>query len=91
MGKYIPERTCIGCMKKFCQNELIRLVKAKDAPPSIDIGKKTSGRGAYICANVECVNLCEKKKRLTRALKCEIDPNFYEQIRDYIKGINQGE
>ena len=53
--KKVPERTCIGCKEVKPKNELLRIVKDKENVISIDLTGKKNGRGAYICANEECL------------------------------------
>ena len=53
--KKIPERKCIGCSEKKAKKDLIRIVRLPDEKGvEIDRTGKKSGRGAYICHNIEC-------------------------------------
>lgn len=79
--KQIPERMCIVCRKHTTRNNLIRLVKQGD---NIIIDDKCDGRGAYICKNIECLTLANKRNSLQRAFKSSINIDIYEQL------INQG-
>ena len=42
-------------------------------------GKK-SGRGAYVCRNVQCFKKARKAKRFERSLDCEIPENVYDAL-----------
>ena len=66
--KKIPMRMCNGCMEMKPKNELIRVVKDKEDNISVDLTGKKSGRGAYICKSVECLEKAFKAKRLNKNL-----------------------
>lgn len=51
-----PQRTCIGCNAQKDKNDFVRIVKSKEGNITIDKTGKASGRGAYICHNVDCFN-----------------------------------
>lgn len=70
--KKIPERKCTGCGKSFPKKELIRVVRSPEGLVSLDFTGKKSGRGAYICKNVQCLKKAQKAKRLERNLECAI-------------------
>ncbi len=89
MAEYIRERTCIGCMKKAHKSEYIRIVKPKGENVMIDTSSSLSGRGAYFCKDVKCVDIAIKKKKLQRALRCEIDSSFYNEIKEYILSLKK--
>ena len=84
--KKIPQRTCIGCNEVKNKNELIRIVKNKDGQISIDRTGKASGRGAYICDNIECLEKMIKTKRLERTFETKIGPEIYENLRGELSG-----
>ncbi len=88
--KKIPMRKCLGCGEMLPQKELIRVVKTKirdekgeeiSYKVSIDPVGKMSGRGAYICKKKTCFDMTVKKKRLSRALGCEIPEEITDKIR----------
>ena len=62
--KKIPLRMCTGCMEMKPKKELIRIVKTPDEDVCVDLTGKKSGRGAYICKNIECLEKAFKTKRL---------------------------
>ena len=82
--KKIPLRKCMGCMQQFPKKELVRVVKSKSGEEnyeiSLDLTGKKSGRGAYVCKNVQCLKAARKAKRLERALECEIPAEVYEKM-----------
>lgn len=82
--KHIPQRMCIACRTMYPQNELIRIVKNKETGRiSLDMEKKLTGRGAYICKNFVCAGMAEKKHGLERHFKCAVPKEIYEEAKKY--------
>ena len=82
--KKIVQRTCMGCNSKKDKKELIRIVINKEGEISVDKTGKLSGRGAYICDNIECLEKLEKSKRLERVFETKIDNEIYNNLRSVI-------
>lgn len=78
--KKIPLRKCLGCGESKPKKELVRVVKSSDGEISLDLTGKKSGRGAYICHDVECLKKAQKAKRIERAFECAIPDNIYEYM-----------
>jgi predicted RNA-binding protein YlxR (DUF448 family) len=78
--KVIKERMCVACRGRSQKGELLRVVKNKDNGIAFDKTGKANGRGAYVCNNPECVNLCVRKKLLNRAFKCAISDEVYQAL-----------
>ena len=73
-------RQCLGCNEHKPKAELIRGVRDPEGGISLDTRGKKSGRGAYICHNVKCLNKARKSKRIERALECEIPEEIYDAM-----------
>lgn len=80
--KKIPLRKCTGCQEMKNKKELIRIVKSDDGNYSIDYTGKKSGRGSYICSNIDCLEKAKKAKGLERSFKSSIPNEVYEQLRN---------
>ena len=78
--KKIPERQCLGCNQHFPKSALLRVVRDPAGTVSLDFTGKKSGRGAYICKNVACLQKAEKSRRLARNLECEIPEEVYRAM-----------
>ena len=75
-----PIRRCTGCGEHFPKPTLIRVVRTPEGEIVLDeIGKK-SGRGAYVCFSVKCLNKARKSKRIERALDCAIPEEVYDEM-----------
>lgn len=82
--KKIPLRMCTGCMEMKPKKELIRVVKTPEGEVTVDLTGKKSGRGAYICRNIECLEKAFKAKMLSRNLDIAIDEEIYNRLRNEI-------
>lgn len=80
--KKVPVRMCSGCGQHFPKKELVRVVRSPAGEISVDLTGKKSGRGAYICQNVECLRKARKAKRLERALECQIPDEVYGRLEE---------
>ncbi|MDR0930842.1 MAG: YlxR family protein [Clostridiales bacterium] len=78
-----PVRMCCVCRRRHNKPDLIRLVtcalnfsddntEQKGVALKIDEKGNLGGRGAYICKNIDCINLAQQKRALNRAFKCNI-------------------
>ncbi|MCI8964755.1 MAG: YlxR family protein [Clostridia bacterium] len=82
--KRIPERRCVVCNTVRSKNELLRIVKNKENEILVDLTGKKSGRGAYICRSIECLEKLEKTGRLNKTFEMKIDEEIYKDLRDVI-------
>ena len=87
--KKIPVRQCLGCNEHKPKAELIRVVRSPEGEISLDTRGKKSGRGAYICHNVKCLNKARKSKRIERALECEIPEEIYDAMEAELSEENE--
>jgi predicted RNA-binding protein YlxR (DUF448 family) len=83
--KKIPLRKCISCGENKSKKELLRIVKTNENKVLVDLTGKINGRGAYICSSISCFELAHKNKKISRALKMEIDDELYESLKENIK------
>ena len=79
-------RSCVACREESPKRALIRVVRSPSGEVAIDERGKLPGRGAYLCANLECVEKARKTKALSRALKTEVKADIYERLAEYISG-----
>ena len=75
-----PVRKCLGCMQSFPKKELIRVVRTPEEKICLDFRGKVSGRGAYVCKNLSCLQKARKAGRLERNLKCDIPEEVYTAL-----------
>lgn len=82
MEKKQPVRMCIACREHLPKHQLIRIVKTLDDTLAIDRSGKLDGRGAYLCANRECLELALKKRALERAFRMAVGKGYYDTLRE---------
>jgi hypothetical protein len=63
---HIPIRMCIGCRKKKRKEEMIRFEQDEDRILIIDEKKNVKGRGFYLCPDVTCLRLAQKRIQMGR-------------------------
>jgi len=78
----IPQRTCIACRSVRPKKELMRVVRTPEGDIELDFRGKRSGRGAYVCPDLECLEKAFSGAILDRALKTTIPAETKEQLRD---------
>lgn len=78
--KKIPMRMCLGCGEMKPKRDLIRIVKSKDGDISLDLTGKKSGRGAYICRDVNCLRQAHSKHKLEKSFSCAIETEVYDRL-----------
>ena len=87
--KKIPMRMCLGCGEMKPKKELVRVVRSKEGEISLDLTGKKAGRGAYICADAECLKKARKARRLEKSFACRIDDELYDSMEKELSGDEQ--
>ena len=78
-------RICISCRKTFDRNHLIKITK--DHKQGI-LFQKGMGRSAYICKSKNCYSDSKIKKKLQKALKTSLEPEFIDLFKKEITSYN---
>ena len=78
-------RICISCRKTFDRNNLIKITK--DHKRGI-LFQKGMGRSPYICKAKKCYSDSKIKKKLQKALKTFLDPEFIDIFEKEITSYN---
>ena len=78
-------RICISCRKTFDRNHLIKITK--DHKQGI-IFQRGMGRSAYICKSKKCYLDSKIKKKLQKALKTSLEPEFFDNFKKEITSYN---
>jgi predicted RNA-binding protein YlxR (DUF448 family) len=82
--KHVPLRTCIACYQQRPKRELVRVVRTPEGTVEIDPRGKRPGRGAYVCATLECWEAALAQHKLERALKCAIGDGDAEALKEAV-------
>lgn len=88
-AKKVPLRKCTGCGEMFDKRTLVRVVKSPDGEISLDLTGKKSGRGAYVCKNIDCLKRARKKRALERAFGVQIEDSVYDRMEEEISDEQQ--
>lgn len=84
--KKIPRRICVGCWQTKEKRELIRIVRTPEFQVIIDPTGKRSGRGAYICKDLRCLEAALAGEHLQRALRVKLPKEVFEELRKTLSG-----
>ena len=86
-NKKIPMRQCVGCGQMKAKKEMVRVIKTPEEEIIIDTTGRKNGRGAYLCANPQCLKLARKSKGLERSLKAAIPGEVYDQLEEEMSAL----
>ena len=78
-------RICISCRKTFDRKQLIKITK--DHKQGI-LFQKGMGRSAYICKSKKCYSDSKIKKKLQKALKTSLEPEFIDIFKKEITSFD---
>ena len=78
-------RICISCRKTYDRKNLLKITKDHQQGILLDKGM---GRSAYICQSKKCYSDSKIKKKLQKALKTPLEPEFIEIFEKAIKTCN---
>lgn len=81
----VPLRMCLGCREYVDKRQLIRIVRTPEGEITLDFTGKKSGRGAYICPKVECLQKAMKGKRIEKSLEKPLPEDVFVELREKIK------
>ena len=81
MPKKIPMRQCAACREKKEKYALARVVRTPSGEVLYDAKGKVSGRGAYICKDLKCLEKAVKSRALARALECDLPDEAFAELR----------
>ncbi len=78
-------RICISCRKTYDRKNLFKITK--DHKQGIML-QKGMGRSAYVCKSRKCYSDSKIKKKLQKALKIFLDPEFIDIFEKEIASCN---
>jgi predicted RNA-binding protein YlxR (DUF448 family) len=93
MGKkgHIPIRMCIGCRKKRKKEEMLRLARSTDGVMLVNGKKNLSGRGFYLCPDLSCLKMAQKKNSMSEIIGIDrsmvsFESSAFHPVEDLTKG-----
>ncbi|MEB3297319.1 MAG: YlxR family protein [Cyanobacteriota bacterium] len=75
-------RRCVSCRQLLDRTHLWRVIRLAGGGIALDQGM---GRSAYLCRQRSCLEDARKKKRLQRALRCQIADCFLERLEQRLQ------
>jgi uncharacterized protein len=72
-----PVRSCVGCKARAAKSSLLRLVVAGDVIVP-DPRARKPGRGAYLHPSLACLELAQRRRVFSRALRVSGSPSVAE-------------
>ena len=78
-------RVCISCRNTFDRKNLLKITK--DHKRGITF-QKGMGRSAYICKSEKCYSDTKIKKKLQKALKTHLEPEFIDIFEKELTSYN---
>ena len=78
-------RICISCKKSYDRKNLLKITKDHKQGIILHTGM---GRSAYICKSRKCYSDSKIKKKLQKALKTLLDPEFIDIFEKEIESYN---
>ncbi len=83
----IPQRTCVGCRLVQGKREMIRIVRTPEGEVVVDPTGRRNGRGAYVHASRECLDLALKRGGLERGLKVSLSPETRQTLETMAESL----
>jgi len=77
----VPTRTCVACRRARPKREMVRVVRTPAGEVKVDPTGKLSGRGAYVCPELDCVDVGVREQRLQHALEVQIPEEVAQALR----------
>ena len=78
-------RICVSCRKTYDRENLLKITKDHNKGIMLHKGM---GRSAYICKSKKCHSDSKIKKKLQKALKTSLEPEFIDIFEKEIKSYN---
>jgi len=71
-------RRCVACRELFDREQLLKVTRDYQDGVVLEGGM---GRSAYLCRNEECLEESCRRKRLQKALRCQIPASVVEMLQ----------
>ena len=75
-------RRCVACRKLLDRKQLWRVIRDYQDGVVLDTGM---GRSAYLCPTQDCLEEAHRRKRLQKALRCQVPASVVEVLQERLK------
>ena len=79
-------RRCVACRELFDRSILWRVIRDHRDGVLLDQGM---GRSAYLCRKESCLEVAQRRKRLHKALRCQVPDSALEELRKRLNSNKQ--
>ena len=83
--QHLVMRICISCRKTYDRKNLLKITNDHKQGIMFHNGM---GRSAYICKSKKCYSDSKIKKKLQKALKTSLKPEFFDNFEKDITSFN---
>ena len=81
-------RRCVACRELFDRSMLWRVIRDHRDGVLLDQGM---GRSAYLCPQESCLEEAQRRKRLQKALRCQVPDSVLEELRERLKSDTESD
>ncbi len=78
-------RRCVSCRKVMDRQKLFKVTR--DHQDGVTL-KGGMGRSAYLCPNEDCLEDAWRRKRLQKALRCQVQHSVIQQLQKQLITCN---
>ncbi len=71
-------RRCVACKKLLDRQQLWRVIRDHKDGVVLNDGM---GRSAYLCPNEACLEEAQRRKRLQKALRCQVPETVFQVLQ----------
>jgi predicted RNA-binding protein YlxR (DUF448 family) len=79
-------RRCVACRQLLDRRQLWRVIRDHRDGVLLDVGM---GRSAYLCPKETCLEEARRRKRLQKALRCQVPDSVVEVLQERLS-LHQG-
>ena len=72
-------RRCVACRQLLDRRQLWRVIRDHQDGVVLDAGM---GRSAYLCQTEACLDEARRRKRLNKALRCQVPDSVVEVLQE---------
>ena len=75
-------RRCVACRQLLDRRQFWRVIRDHQDGVLLDQGM---GRSAYLCPNEDCLEEARRRKRLQKALRCQVPDAVFEALEQRLR------
>jgi hypothetical protein len=79
-------RQCLACRKKDIKSGMMRIVRGAGGTAEFDPAQSREGRGAYLCANAECLAAARKRRLIGLEFGIPDPQDVYTELAKILSG-----